>query len=112
MNAPATTPTTETTTPASEESALVRYMKSLDPKAKPNASDKKSAASKFKAFQQKKAALLDELKKLETEETEVSLEALRAFGRVKLTVDGTDYVPTCREERIYYKSMSLKGIVI
>jgi hypothetical protein len=108
MNAPASTPSTETT-PASE-SALAKFLKSLDPKAKPNASDKKAAGAAFKAFQAKRQAALKVLKDLETEEQEVARACLKAFGKTKLTVDGVDFVPTSRDERIYYKEMSGKGI--
>jgi hypothetical protein len=108
MNAPASTPSTETT-PASE-SALTKFLKSLDPKAKPNASDKKAAGAAFKAFQAKRQAALKVLKDLETEEQEVARACLKAFGKTKLTVDGVDFVPTSRDERIYYKEMSGKGI--
>lgn len=108
MNAPAETKTTE----AAKESALALFMKSVDPKAKVNATDKKAAGAAFKAFQTKKKAALAALKHLETEEGEVSRACLRAFGKEKLTVDGEDFVPTSRDERIYYKQLSGKGIEI
>jgi hypothetical protein len=108
MNAPATTPNAETAT--SNESALAKYIKSLDPKAKPNASDKKAAGAAFKAFQAKRQAALKVLKDLETEEQDVARACLKAFGKIKLTVDGVDFVPTSRDERIYYKEMSGKGV--
>ena len=106
MNAPATTPNTET----AQESALAKYLKTLDPKAKPNASDKKAAGAKFKAFQAKRQAALKALKDLETEEAEVARACVSVFGKSKLTIDGVDFVPTSRDERIYYKEMSGKGI--
>ena len=106
MNAPATTPATN----SNKDSALTKYLKTLDPKAKPNASDKKAAGAKFKAFQAKRQAALKALKDLETEEAEVARECVRVYGKSKLTVDGVDFVPTSRDERIYYKEMSGKGI--
>lgn len=110
MNAPANTPATTTETTESKESALTIYCKTLDPKAKVNASDKKAAGAKFKEFQSKRRAALAVLKGLEAEETELAKECLRVFGKSKLTVDGVDYVATSREERIYYKEMGSKGI--
>ncbi len=105
MNAPVESKETK-------ESAIAAFVKSLDPKAKPNASDKKAAAAKFKAFQAKKKAAADVLKGLQGEENEVARECIRVFGKVKLTVDGVDFVPTSRDERIYYKEMSGKGLEI
>ena len=105
MNAPATTET-------AKESALALFIKGIDPKAKANATDKKAAASKFKAFQAKKAAAQKVLHDLQAEEGEVARECLKAFGKVKLTVEGVDFVPTSRDERIYYKEMSGKGVEI
>lgn len=93
-----------------KESALALYLKTLDHKAKPNATDKKAAGAKFKAFQAKRKAALDALKALEAEELEVAKECIRVFGKAKLTVDGIDYTPTSRDERIYYKEMGGKGI--
>ncbi len=106
MNAPATTPATDST----KESALALFVKSLDPKAKPNASDKKAAGAKFKAFQVKRQAALKALKDLEAEEAEVARECVKVFGKQKLTIDGIDFVPTSRDARIYYKEMSGKGV--
>lgn len=103
MNAPAETP---------KESAITLFLKTLDPKAKPNATDKKAAGAKFKAFFAKKKAAQDALKALDAEEQEVAKACLAAFGKVKLTVDGVDYTPTSRDERIYYKQMSAGGVEI
>jgi len=105
MNAPATTPATD-----SKESALALFVKTLDPKAKPNKSDQKAAGAKFKEFQAKRQAALKALKDLEAEEQEVARACIAAFGKIKLTVDGIDYVPTSRESRIYYKELSGKGV--
>lgn len=102
MNDPAET--------SAKESAISLFIKGLDPKAKPNASDKKAAGALFKAFQAKKQAALKVLKDLETEEGEVSRACLRAFGKEKLSANGVDFVPTSRDERIYYKEMSGKSI--
>ncbi len=52
------------------------------------------------------------LKGLQSEENEVARECIRVFGKVKLTVDGVDFVPTSRDERIFYKEMSGKGVEI
>jgi hypothetical protein len=106
----ATTETTTSTEAPAKDSALTAYLKTLDPKAKVNASDKKAAGAKFKEFQAKRKAALEVLKGLETEEMAVAKECLRVFGKNKLTIDGIDYTPSCREERIYYKEMSGKGI--
>jgi len=103
-----TTPATET----AKESAIALFLKTLDPKAKPNKSDQKAAATKFRAFQSKRKAAIDALKSLEAEEQEVSRECLKAFGKIKLTVDGVDFVPTSRDARIYYKEMGGKGYEI
>lgn len=98
-------------TPAAEDkdSTLAAFMKTLNGH-KSNKTDKDAAAKKFKAFQSKKAAAEAVLKGLEAEEEEVTKEALRAFGRTKLTVDGVDYVPTGRGERLYYKRGGAKGL--
>ena len=98
-------------TPANKESALSLFVKSIAG-VKANATDKKAAGAAFKAFQAKKAAALKALKDLEAEEGEVARACLRAFGKEKLTVNGVDFVPTSRDERIYYKEMSGKGIEI
>jgi predicted nucleotide-binding protein (sugar kinase/HSP70/actin superfamily) len=110
MNAPANTPATTATETSKDESALAKFMKTVDPKAKPNKSDQTAAGKAFKAYQAKRQDLLKQLKDLEKEEGEVSRACLRAFGKQKLTVDGIDYIPTSREDRIYYKEMSGKGI--
>jgi hypothetical protein len=101
-----------TGTPSTENkaSALALFMKSLEGQAKPNKTDQKAAGAAFKAFQAKKQAAIKALKELELEETEVSKACIRAFGKVKLTVDGKDFVPTARDERIYYKEMSGGGV--
>lgn len=110
MNTPASTPTNETVT--DKESALAKFLKTLDPKAKPNKSDQKAAAAKFRGFQAKRKAALQALKDLEGEEQEVSRAMLAAYGKQKITLDGVDFVPTSRDERIYYKEMSGKGVEI
>ncbi len=107
MNAPANTPATET-----KESALALFVKTLDPKAKPNKSDKAAAASKFKALQAKRASALKALKDLEGEETEVAKACVAAFGKETLIVDGQRFAPTSRNERIYYKNLSGEGVEI
>ncbi len=114
MNAPANTPATTSAAPATEESkesALAAFVKSLG-NAKANKSDQKEAAARFKAFQAKRADAEKALKDLEIEETEVSKIAIKAFGKNRLTVNGTDFVPTSRGERIFYKEMGGKGIEI
>lgn len=109
MNAPVTSETSTEST-ASKDSALTVYLKTLDPKAKINASDKKAAGARFKEFQAKRRAALQVLKDLEVEEMAVAKECLRVFGKSKLTIDGVDFTPSCRDERIYYKEMSGKGV--
>src|SRR6187551_2612147 len=103
MNAPAQTPATPSTaTEKSKDSALAAFVKSLDPKAKPNKSDQKAAAAAFKAFQAKRKEALAALKALDLEEGEVARACIRAFGKTQLTSDGTTFAPTSRDERIYY----------
>lgn len=109
MNAPAESPTTATET--SNDSALTKFIKGL-PKEKANKSDQKAAGAKFKAFQAKKAAAIKALKDLETEEGEVARECIRVFRKDSILFEGRQFTPTSRDERIYYKEMSGKGIEI
>ncbi len=103
MNAPAET--------ESKASALATFIKSLG-NAKPNKSDQKAAGAKFKAFQAKKAAAVKAVKDLETEEAEVARDCIKAFGKDSILFEGRQFTPTSRDERIYYKEMSGKGIEI
>ncbi len=107
MNAPAESPTNTT----SSESALTKFIKDL-PKEKPNKSDQKAAGAKFKAFQAKKAAAVKAVKDLEAEEGEVARECIRVFRKDSILFEGRQFTPTSRDERIYYKEMSGKGIEI
>jgi hypothetical protein len=109
MNAPATTPATETT--EVKDSALTVFIKSL-PKTKPNKTDQKAAAAKFKAFAVKKAAAIAAVNALAEEEQEVAKEAVKAFGKETLIVDGQRFAPTSRDGRIFYKNLSGAGVEI
>jgi hypothetical protein len=111
MNAPANTPATTTETPANE-SAITKFIKSLPKDHKANKSDQKAAATAFKAFMAKKAAAEKVLKDLEAEEQTVAQNMIAAYGKNRISVEGVEYVASCRDERIFYKVMGGKGVEI
>jgi len=86
-------------------SALAALLKTLEGK-KVNDSDKKAAAKKFKEAQGKREVILAQLEAHDKASAELAAEMIRCFGAKHIEIDGIRYVPTSRNERIYYKKMS------
>lgn len=86
-------------------SALAALLESLEGK-KANDSDKKAVAKKFKEAQGKREAILAQLEAHDKASSELASEMVRCFGAKHIEIDGIRYVPTSRNERIYYKKMS------
>lgn len=111
MSQPTTTTTPATTPAVKEPSALAAFIKECeDSKTKPNETDKKKVGDTFKAMIAKRQKAEDALKAAVAEEDKISRDMVRCFGRKKVTIDGKDFAPTSRDERIFYKSLSVGSV--
>jgi hypothetical protein len=91
-----------TTTTASKESALARFLKEVEGQ-KVNETDKKKTVEAFKRLAANREKAEAALKAAIKDEDKVSRDMIRCFGRKAINVDGIIYSPSSRDERIFYK---------
>lgn len=97
---------TATTPTASKKSALTLLIESLKGQTAPNKTDVKAITNAFKESMGKREALLKQLKELEAADNQTAINMVKCYGAKHVVVGGVRYVPTSRDERIYYKRMS------
>lgn len=90
---------------AQKVSALAKFVEANKNK-KVNETDKKTVGAKFKKLMGEREKLVQALAKFDADAQKTAEEMIACYGTTHIVVDGVRYVPTSRNERIFYKKMS------
>lgn len=93
-------------TPATKKPSALAVFLEANKSKKVNETDKKAVGAKFKKAMGEREKIVAQLETFDKTAHKIAEEMISCYGGAKIVVDGVQYVPTCRGERIFYKRMS------